>query len=226
MLIALTPLLSVLGPAALLVAMAIVFAETGLLLGFFLPGDSLLFTLGLLSAAGAIHLPVWVIVVGVFVACVAGDQVGYLLGRRFGPRVFNRESSRWFRASHAERARVFFDRHGAKAIVLARFVPVVRTFTPVVAGVAGMPRRRFTAFNVGGGFLWSVLLVAAGYFLGGIPIVAAHVELIVVGLVLLSVVPAMIAYLRTRRTTQDPGPSESDPSSRQAVEATADRLAA
>jgi membrane protein DedA with SNARE-associated domain len=226
MLIALTPLLSVLGPAALLVAMAIVFAETGLLLGFFLPGDSLLFTLGLLSAAGAIHLPVWVIVVGVFVACVAGDQVGYQLGRRFGPRVFKRESSRWFRASHAERARVFFDRHGAKAIVLARFVPVVRTFTPVVAGVAGMPRRRFTAFNVGGGFLWSVLLVAAGYFLGGVPMVAAHVELIVVGLVLLSVVPAIIAYLRTRRTTQDPSPSESDPSGRQAVEAAADRVAA
>jgi membrane protein DedA with SNARE-associated domain len=206
MLIALMPLLTALGPAAVLVAMAIVFAETGLLLGFFLPGDGLLFTLGLLAAAGAFHLPVWVVVVGVFVAAVVGDQVGYLLGRRFGPRVFNRAGSRWFRASHVDRARLFFDRHGSKAVILARFVPVVRTFTPVVAGVAEMPRRRFTFFNLAGGLLWTTILVAAGYFLGGIPLVAAHVELIVVGLALLSVVPALVAYLLNRRTRTSPAP--------------------
>ena len=200
MLIALTPLLAVLGPVAVLVAMAIVFAETGLLLGFFLPGDGLLFTLGLLAASGALHLPVWLVVAAVFVAAVAGDQVGYLLGRRFGPRIFNREGSRWFRASHAERARVFFDRHGPKAVILARFVPVVRTFTPVVAGVARMPRRRFTAYNVAGGLLWSLLLVPAGYVLGGVPLVAAHVELLVVAIVVLSAVPPLVAYLATRRT--------------------------
>lgn len=226
MLIALTPLLSVLGPAALLVAMAIVFAETGLLLGFFLPGDSLLFTLGLLSAAGALHLPVWLVVAGVFVAAVAGDQVGYLLGRRFGARLFHRGESRWFRASHAERARVFFERHGSKAVILARFVPVVRTFTPVVAGVAAMPRRRFTTFNVASGLLWSVLLVASGYFLGGIPIVAAHVELIVIGLALLSLVPAFLAYLRARRTRRSPDPSDAGSSTPGGREALTEQIAA
>ena len=200
MLIALTPLLAVLGPVAVLVAMAIVFAETGLLLGFFLPGDGLLFTLGLLAATGALHLPVALVIAAVFVAAVAGDQVGYLLGRRFGPRVFNRDASRWFRASHAERARVFFDRHGPKAVILARFVPVVRTFTPVIAGVGRMPRTRFTAYNLTGGLLWSLLLVPAGYFLGGVPIVAAHVELLVVAIVGLSAVPPLVAYLATRRT--------------------------
>jgi membrane-associated protein len=226
MLIALTPLLSVLGPAALLVAVAIVFAETGLLLGFFLPGDSLLFTLGLLSAAGALHLPVWVVVAGIFVAAVAGDQVGYLLGRRFGSRLFHREGSRWFRASHAERARVFFERHGSKAVVLARFVPVVRTFTPVVAGVAGMPRRQFTTFNVASGLLWSVLLVAAGYFFGGIPIVAAHVELIVIGLALLSLVPAFVAYLRARGTRRSPDPYDAGSSTPGGREALTEEIAA
>jgi membrane protein DedA with SNARE-associated domain len=201
MLIALTPLLMGLGPAAVLVAMAVVFAETGLLLGFFLPGDSLLFTVGLLAAVGVFHLPVALVLAGMALAAVVGDQVGYLIGRALGPRVFGRESgSRWFRARHAERAREFFDRHGPKAVILARFVPVVRTFTPVAAGVAGMPRRRFTQFNVVGAVLWSVLLVGAGIFLGGVPVVAAHVDVIVIALAALSVLPAAIAYLRRRRS--------------------------
>jgi len=199
MLVALTPLLSALGPVALLVAMAIVFAETGLLLGFFLPGDGLLFTLGLLTATGVVHLPIWIVLAGVFVAAVAGDQVGYLVGRRFGPRVFHREGSRWFRSAHAARAKDFFDRHGSKTVILARFLPVVRTFTPVVAGVAPMPRRRFTVYNLAGGLLWSLSILGAGYFLGGVPLIAAHVELIVVGLVLISTVPGIAAYLRARR---------------------------
>jgi membrane-associated protein len=198
MVIALTPVLMLLGPAALLLVMALVFAETGLLAGFFLPGDSLLFTVGLLVAGGAFHLPIWLVMVGVFAAAVAGDQVGYLLGRRFGPRLFTRPQSRWLSPRHAERAQQFFAQHGPKAVILARFVPLVRTFTPVVAGVAEMPRRRFTAYNVAGAALWSVGLLTAGFFLGGVPIIAAHVELFAVAMVALSLVPATAALVRVR----------------------------
>lgn len=194
----LTPVLLVLGPLALLLAMGIVFAETGLLLGFFLPGDSLLFTLGVLAAGGVLHLPLWVVGVGLLLAAVAGDQVGYLLGRRLGPRVLERRDSRWFSAAHAERAQAFFARHGSRAVVLARFLPVVRTFTPVVAGVAAMPRRRFTAYNVVGALVWTVGLLATGFFLGGVPLVAAHVELVAIAMVALSLVPAGIGLLRHR----------------------------
>ncbi len=196
MIAVLTPLLLVLGPVALLVAMGIVFAETGLLVGFFLPGDSLLFTLGVLAAGGVLHLPLAVVGLGVLLAAVAGDQVGYLLGRRFGPRVFSRPDSRWFSRSHAERARAFFARHGSRAVVLARFLPVVRTFTPVVAGVARMPRGRFTAYNVVGALVWTAGLLSVGFYLGGVPLIAAHVELVVIATVALSLVPAAIGLLR------------------------------
>lgn len=194
----LTPLLYGLGPAALLLAMVIVFAETGVLVGFFLPGDSLLFTVGILVATGVIHLPLVLVAAGLFGAAAAGDQVGYLLGRRFGPRVFSRPESRLFSRSHAQRAEAFFAKHGSKAVILARFVPVVRTFTPVVAGVGRMPRRTFTVFNLTGAALWAVGLLVAGYFLGGVPIVAAHVELFAIGMVAVSLVPAAAAVVRHR----------------------------
>src|SRR4051812_12638403 len=135
------------GPLSLLVVMGIVFAETGLLAGFFLPGDSLLFSAGVLLAGGAIHLPFAVLAVGVVVAAFLGDQVGYLIGRRLGPRLFTRPDSRLFSRRHALRAHEFFQRHGAKAVVLARFVPIVRTFTPTVAGVGAMPYARFVSYN-------------------------------------------------------------------------------
>lgn len=198
MIAALTPFLLMLGPVALLVAMGIVFAETGLLLGFFLPGDSLLFTLGVLSAGGLLQLPLWVVALGVLVAAVAGDQLGYLIGRRFGPRIFSRPESRWFSRRHAERAQAFFTKHGPKAVVLARFLPVVRTFTPVVAGVAQMPRRRFTAYNVVGGLAWTVGLLTVGFYLGGVPLIAAHVELFAIGMVALSLIPALVGIIRHR----------------------------
>jgi len=213
MIAALTPLLLSLGPLALLVAMAVIFAETGLLVGFFLPGDSLLFTVGVMAAAGAIPLPFWLIAVGLFAAAVLGDQMGYLIGRRIGPRVFTRNNSRFFAASHATKAQAFFARHGPKAVVLARFVPVVRTFTPVVAGVAEMSRRKFTAYNAVGGLLWTVGLLLVGYFLGGVPIIAAHIELFAIAMVALSLIPAAGALVRdrrrrTRRTSSQEGAAD------------------
>ena len=201
----LTPYLTGLGPAALLVVMAIVFAETGLLIGFFLPGDSLLFTVGVLTSTGVLGLPWWMVALGVFVAAFVGDQVGYLIGRRAGPRVFNRPESRVFSQQHADRARAFFERHGSKAVVMARFVPVVRTFAPVVAGVGRMPYRRFLVYNLVGAFAWGVGVLTAGYFLGGAPLVAAHVELIVLGVVALSLVPVVAAAIRHRARAGRPG---------------------
>lgn len=196
----LTPLLMSLGAAALVLVMAIVFAESGLLIGFFLPGDSLLFLVGALVASGVIGLPLWLLVLGVSLAAVAGDQVGYVIGRRFGPRVFSRPDSRLFSQSRADAAQHFFERNGSKAVILARFVPIVRTFVPVVAGIGRMPRRRFTAYNVIGGVTWSASILSAGFWFGGIAFVAAHIELITISFAGLSVVPAAIAYVRGRRS--------------------------
>lgn len=199
MIAVLTPLLYSLGPAALLLVMAVVFAESGLLVGFFLPGDSLLFLAGALVASHVIGLPIWLLAIGVFVAAVLGDQVGYLIGRRSGPRLFSRPDSRLFSQGNAERAQHFFDRHGPKAVILARFIPVVRTFVPAVAGIGHMPRRRFTIFNLIGAAVWSVGIVTTGYLFGGIAFIAAHIELITIGLAALSVIPGAFAYLRGRR---------------------------
>jgi membrane-associated protein len=192
----LTPLMAVLGPLAVLLLMGVLFAETGLLAGFFLPGDSLLFAAGVLVAAGAISLPLWLVAAGAFLAAVAGDQVGYLVGRKFGPRVFSRRNSRWLSRDHVARAEAFFDRHGPRAVVLARFVPVVRTLVPAVAGMGRMPRRRFTAYNLAGGLVWAVGMLLVGFFLGGIPFIAAHIELLALAVAAASLVPAGIALLR------------------------------
>lgn len=198
----LTPLMAALGPLAVFLLMGVLFAETGLLVGFFLPGDSLLFAAGVLVAAGVVQLPLWLLVAAAVLAAVVGDQVGYLVGRRFGPRLFSRPSSRWLPREHVARAEAFFDRHGSKAVVLARFVPVVRTLVPAVAGMARMPRRRFTAYNVAGGLVWAVGMPVAGFFLGGVPFVAAHIELLALAVVGASLVPAGVGLLHrwvTRR---------------------------
>ena len=143
---------------------AVVFAESGLLFGFFLPGDSLLVTAGVLAAEGKLNLPV--ILVAIFAAAVAGDQVGYAFGHKVGPALFNRPDSRLFKKKNVERAQRYFDDHGPRTIVLARFVPVVRTFVPIVAGMGSMPYRLFAAFNVLGGLLWGVGVTMVGYALG------------------------------------------------------------
>jgi membrane-associated protein len=185
----------------LLGILAVVFAESGLLIGFFLPGDSLLFTTGLL-VVGHQYLtqPLWVVCALVALAAVAGDQAGYLFGRKVGPALFRRPDSKLFKQENVEKAHEFFQNHGPRSIVLARFVPVVRTFTPIVAGVSRMPYGTFVAFNIIGGTLWGAGVTVAGYFLGQIAFVHHHIELILVGIVALSVLPVVIEVLRSRRT--------------------------
>ena len=186
----------------LLLVALIVFAETGLLVGFFLPGDSLLFVAGFLSSRpdDPVHLPALPIVIACIVAAaVIGDQVGYTVGQRLGPSIFRRPDSRLFKQAHVVKAQAFFDKHGSKTIVLARFVPIVRTFAPVLAGVSGMHRSTFLKWNVLGGLLWGGIVTTAGYFLGQIDAVKNNIELAIPLIVLISLVPVAIEVLRHRR---------------------------
>ena len=189
--------------------LTIVFAESGLLIGFFLPGDSLLFTTGLLvSTDQYLHYPLWLVCVLIAVAAVLGDQAGYLFGRKVGPALFRRPDSRFFKQENVEKAHEFFERHGAKSIVLARFVPIVRTFTPIIAGVSRMRYRTFVVFNIVGGVLWGVGVTLLGAVLGQVEFVHQNIEAILVGIVLLSVVPIGVEYLRARRSGGKQGDDE------------------
>lgn len=179
--------------------MAIVFAESGLLIGFFLPGDSLLFTAGLLVATTSLLPPLWVVILLVVVAAIAGDQVGYVIGNKAGPRVFQRPDSKLFRPEYVDKAYEFFERYGGRAIILARFVPIVRTFTPVVAGVSKMSYRTFVSYNVIGGVLWGAGVTILGYFLGQVSFVHDNIEAMLIGIVLLSVIPIGVELWRAKR---------------------------
>ncbi len=180
-----------------LVLVVIVFTETGLLVGFFLPGDSLLITAGLAAAAG--RLDIWLLNTLLVVAAITGDSVGYAIGYRAGPRIFRKEESRWFSRRHLLRTREFYERHGGKTIVLARFIPIIRTFAPVVAGVGRMEYRRFLCYNVFGGLGWVVSLTWAGYLLGQtIPNIDRHIHLVVGVVILLSVLPIGIEWWKAR----------------------------
>jgi membrane-associated protein len=176
---------------------AIVFAETGLLLGFFLPGDSLLFTVGVVAGAGQLNIVA--INVLLMAAAIVGDGVGYWLGKRTGPKIFNRPDSRLFKQEHLRRTEEFYKKHGGKTIIYARFVPIVRTFAPFVAGVAGMGYLRFLAFNVFGGIGWVLLLTLLGYTLGSHPLVRAHFEKVVLGIIFVSVLPIALEMIKSRR---------------------------
>lgn len=180
--------------------MVILFAECGLLVGFFLPGDSLLFTAGLLVAGGVLTVPLWVLLVALPLAAIVGNLVGYWIGRRVGPAVFNRPDSRLFRTEHVDRAQSFFDRNGNRTILLARFVPIVRTFATVMAGVSRMDVRRYVVWSVIGGVLWAAGVTVLGYFLGQVAVVRDHVELFILGVVALSLVPVVVEVVRTRRS--------------------------
>lgn len=184
----------------------IIFAESGLLVGFFLPGDSLLFTAGLLSSQGKLPaLPI--LLAGCFAAAVAGDQVGYAFGRKVGPSLFKREDSRVFKQEYVEKSQAFFAEHGSKTILLARFVPVVRTFAPIVAGVGRMPYRTFLAYNVVGGFLWAVGVTSLGYILGeSVPSIDKYLLPVIGVIIVVSVAPVAWEIRKARKA----GPAEDD----------------
>ena len=178
--------------------MVVLFAECGLLVGFFLPGDSLLFTAGLLAAGGLIA-PLWVLLLALPAAAIGGNLVGYWIGRKAGPAVFNKPDSRFFKAEYVDRSQRFFDRNGARTILLARFVPIVRTFATVMAGASRMDFRRYAVYSVIGGVAWTGALTLVGHWLGQVTVVHDHVELFVLGIVALSLVPVGIEVLRGRR---------------------------
>ncbi|MFI0966152.1 DedA family protein [Streptomyces sp. NPDC021080] len=190
----------------------VVFAESGLLIGFFLPGDSLLFTCGLLIATDAMDFPLWAAVPLICLAAVLGDQAGYLFGKKVGPSLFTRPDSRLFKQENVVKANEFFEKYGPKSLVLARFVPVVRTFTPIIAGVSGMKYRPFLTFNVIGGVMWGAGVTLLGSWLGKIEFVNKHIELILILIVLVSVVPIMIEFLRARSQAKKNPPQESEES--------------
>ncbi len=180
---------------------AIVFAESGLLFGFFLPGDSLLFTAGLLASQGFSNIIL--LMVGCAVSAVVGDQVGYVIGRRAGPALFRRPDSRFFHQKNVQRARTYFEKHGPKTIILARFIPVVRTFAPVVAGVAEMDYRRFVTFNVVGGVLWGAGVTLVGYVLGSSIHDIDRWLLPIIGLIIvISFVPVVLEVWKARRSAR------------------------
>jgi len=188
----------------------IIFAETGLAIGFFLPGDSLLVVAGLFAAAGKLNL--WIMLVSLFVAAVVGDAVGYYSGKKMGKAIFSRPKSRFFNPKHLEKAHAFYEKYGGKTIIIARFVPIVRTFAPIVAGAAEMSYKKFLAYNIFGGFFWVTSMLFAGYFLGGLVETAVqnlfgiegfkledHIDKVVIVIVFLSILPMIIEYLKARR---------------------------
>jgi membrane-associated protein len=186
------------GDYALWGATFIVFAECGLLIGFFLPGDSLLFTVGLLIARGDISYPLWLACAVLTVSSVIGNACGYLIGAKAGPAIFQREDSRIFKQEYVDKTHEFFEKYGNRAIVLARFVPIVRTFITVMAGVGSMGFRRFMVYSTIGGILWATGVTILGYYLGQIDFVHENIEAMLLLIVLISVLPILVEYLRAR----------------------------
>jgi len=175
----------------------IVFCETGLVFTPFLPGDSLLFVAGTLAATGAVDIHLLVVLL--IVAAVLGDSLNFSIGRWLGPRVFRARDSWFLNRKHLDRASAFYERHGGKTIIIARFVPIVRTYAPFVAGVGAMDYRRFVLFNVGGAVLWVVLLGYGGFLFGNIPVVRNNITKVILGIIVLSLVPVVVEYVRARR---------------------------
>jgi membrane-associated protein len=190
------------GTAAFWIALAIIFAETGLLIGFFLPGDSLLFMVGLFVASGVIDMPIALACLLLTLAAVIGNMTGYWIGYRAGPSLFNRPDSRFFKQEYVEKTHAFFEKYGARAIVLARFVPIVRTFITAMAGVGRMNLRTYALYSTIGGILWATGVTLLGYYLGNIAFVKDHIELMLIGIVALSIIPIGIETFRHRRDSR------------------------
>jgi membrane-associated protein len=196
------------GIYALIGVCAIVFIETGLLIGFFLPGDSLLFVTGLMISTGdvlfplgeeMVPVPIWIACAAISISAWLGDQTGYWIGRKAGPAIFNKQESKFFSQKNVSRTNSFFERYGAKAIILAHFVPVMRTFVPVAAGIGQMNYRRFLKYNIYGVLGWGTMVTLLGYYLGKIPFVAEHVEYFTIAFVILSTIPIVMEIVKTRR---------------------------
>jgi membrane-associated protein len=195
----------ILGTVVYVIIFGIIFAESGLLIGFFLPGDSLLFAAGFLSSAkipesSLTYLNIWILIAIVFVGAVAGDSVGFTFGFRVGRKLFQRKNSRFFNKENLIKAQNFYERHGTKTIVLARFIPVIRTFAPIVAGIGKMNYRTFIVFNVTGGALWAAAVPLAGYYLGKvIPDIEKYLLPIIIAIVIVSAIPVMRNFLKSRK---------------------------
>jgi membrane-associated protein len=209
-------LIESLGPWALVGITAIIFAECGLLVGFFLPGDSLLFVAGLLVARDCadglcIDYPIALVCLIFTVAAITGNVVGYWIGRKAGPTIFRKPESKLFRREYVDRTQHFFDHYGARAIILARFIPIVRTFITVMAGVGRMNFRTYAVYSTIGGILWATGVTLLGYFLGNVAFIADNIEAILIGVVLVSVIPVVFEYIRHKRSGAPSGASNADP---------------
>jgi membrane-associated protein len=183
--------------------LGIIFAETGLLVGFFLPGDSLLFSVGFASGAGGVN--VYLLAVLLMCAAIAGDNAGYFLGRKSGPRIFSRPKSRFFRPDHLQRTKLFYEKYGARAIVYARFIPIIRTCTPFISGVAEMPYPRFLLFSLLGGTLWIGFMMTIGYQLGQLEIVRRNFEKVILGIIFVSLLPMFVEVFKAWRRKSSVG---------------------
>jgi len=174
----------------------IIFCETGLVVTPFLPGDSILFAIGSLAAMHA--LDYWTVVILLSIAAILGDSVNYWIGAKVGPRIFTQEKTRFFKKEYLDRTHAFYEKYGGKAIVMARFVPIVRTFAPFVAGIGRMTYSRFLFYNIFGGILWVAGLTAAGYFFGNLPVVRENFSLVILAIIIISILPGVVEYLRHR----------------------------
>lgn len=200
-------IITLFGPLTYAIIFLIIFAETGLVVAPFLPGDSLLFIVGTL--AGNDLLNIWGIYLTILTAAILGDTANYWLGYKIGPKVFSKDNSRIFNKAYLEKTRSFYEKHGGKTIILARFLPLIRTFAPFVAGVGKMHYGTFFLYNITGAFLWSTFFIFAGYFFGGLPIIKKNFEFAVVAVVLISLAPMVIEYIKHKRGT--PAPQKPQP---------------
>ena len=196
-------ILNWLGPWALVGVAFIIFAECGLLIGFFLPGDSLLFLTGLFVAQNFIKEPIWLVTIVLVVMAVVGNLCGYWIGRAVGPKLFDKPDSRFFKKEYVDKTHVFFEKYGARAIILARFVPIVRTFITAIAGVAQMDFRKYAIYSTIGGVLWAGIITLAGYFLGNFTIIKDNIEIVLILVVLISIIPIIIEYIKHRRESPE-----------------------
>ncbi|MFT4245278.1 MAG: VTT domain-containing protein [Micrococcaceae bacterium] len=194
-----TTLLPMLGPWVIIGVLFIIFAETGLMVGFFLPGDSLLFTVGMFVATSAIKIDIYLMMLLIFLAAFCGNQTGYFIGRKAGPAIFNKPDSLLFKREHVDKTHAFFEKYGGRAIVLACFVPIVRTFSPVAAGVSRMDYRKFVTFNGIGALLWGSGVTFLGYHLGRIPWVGENIDKIFLGIVFVSVLPIISELYKSNK---------------------------